>query len=409
MLLAFRSLLIAVVGVALLAAGCGERDLPAGPTEGGVGGVADTQNLASRGAGTPLVFAQTVVADAQVGAAPRVHSATMGYATVEVDVSARDGGLDVTWSGALEHAENVRVRAFVGAGRDAVFDQTFDAATTSAMISGLTNGVGYQVQVDVLGPGGFGLGGGRGYGTPVAGTVSLPRPGQVRGVRVEARSRALLVSWSAPSGSSFNQFRVDAVAQGFDHRRRVYAGEHDDQALVERLRGGVTYAVTVRALHRTGGPDGADSDPLTVMLPGRPPAIASVRLIGLYHKLRGPYGAPHRHAGPYVRGVSAEWTSVPHPWKVRAAIRIDDAPWRVLSPWSAGMPITDGHFYGSFIVWERGTYRASFGVRIYTGRLSYRVQAFLPGPDIEGPWSDAASWDFLRGRPLWCHRQRGCY
>ena len=273
----------AVVLAFVFAAACSEQESPGAPSAPIPEG--------APAAAAPVVHGARPVASAADarGGQPRVHNATMGYATVEVDVSARDGGLDVTWSGVSEHAEQVRVRAFVGAGRDAVHDETVGASATSATISGLTNGVGYQVQVDALGPGGFGLGGGRGAGTPRSGVVSLPRPRQVVGVRVSPVDGGLRVSWDPLGGSSHNQYRVDAVAQGYDHRRRYYVDSGTTQLTADRLRNGLIYAVTVRALHRTGGPDGADSAAVEGTPRGNPMMI---------------WDAPLYPAGPVFHRVS---------------------------------------------------------------------------------------------------------
>ena len=379
----------AIVLAFVFAAACSEQEAPGAPSAPIPEG--------APAAAVPFVHGTQPVASAADarGEQPRVHNATMGYLQIEVDVSARDSGLDVTWSGVSEHAERVRVRVFVGAGRDAVHDETVGASTTSATIPGLTNGVGYQVQVDALGPGGFGLGGGRGAGTPRSGVVSVPRPGQVVGVRVSPVAGGVRVSWSSPGDSSHNQYRIDAVAQGVDHRRRHYVDAGTTQLVVDRLLNGVTYAVTVRALHRTGGPDGPDSVPVSGMPVGHPPKVTGV-------------AAEHIISG-YT--LSVEWQPLAvedfHGWDgekdgplpgYRIQIRDFGSPWHPWWDWDqeAYWRVVTGRKKERYVYPDDSI--LSFRMPCYAGVWTHRaaavrVKALSSVPGIEGPWSDTVYFD----------------
>lgn len=270
-------LLAAVLALALLTLACSSDDSsPAGPSSFPAPGPGD----GATAAGAPLRAAAPGAGENGVAAAfdgPDVRGATMGYATMNVYVTAEDGALTVSWD-AVPEATSYRVRTTVLESGAVVHEvETSRLRVSPLTISPLDNGVDYYVTVTALnGDTGFEVAHGANVAAPVgAAATSTPVPpstpapvpppapggvpGRVTGVKVYQHEGAprLRVVWSAVPGR-VSQYRVDANAPDGTLARRAYTGG-DTSTTLERLVNGVTYSVTVRATN--GGDWGPASWP----------------------------------------------------------------------------------------------------------------------------------------------------
>ena len=131
-----------------------------------------------------------------------------------------------------------------------------DADTTSFTITGLTNGVLYDVVIKAVNtvgspdndPGRY---------TPMAGPPGKPS------VTVQSRVAALYVSWTVDDdgGSNITEYEVQwkSGAQGFDSSRQQ-AGLTGTNTRIENLINGAEYDVRVRAMNSAGWGEWSDSD-----------------------------------------------------------------------------------------------------------------------------------------------------
>ena len=131
-----------------------------------------------------------------------------------------------------------------------------DANTTSFTITGLTNGVSYEVgirAVNTVGGAGYDLG----AVTPMAGPPGKPS------VTVQSRVAALYVSWSLEDdgGSNITEYQVQwkSGAQSFDSSRQQ-AGLTATNTRIENLINGTEYDVRVRARNSAGWGEWSDID-----------------------------------------------------------------------------------------------------------------------------------------------------
>lgn len=278
-------LLAAVLALALLTLACSSDDSsPAGPSSFPAPGPGD----GATAAGAPLRAAAPGAGENGVVAAfdgPDVRGATMGYATMNVYVTAEDGALAVSWD-AVPEATSYRVRTTVldsGAVVPTVLENgavvhEIELMSSWTRISPLNNGVDYYVTVTAIygfyGDTGFEIArgvttaapvGAAGDSTPAPASTPAPVPppapggvpGRVTGVKVYHHDRALRVVWSAVPGR-VSQYRVDANAPDGTLARRAYTSG-DTSTMLWRLVNGVTYDVTVRATN--GGDWGPASWP----------------------------------------------------------------------------------------------------------------------------------------------------
>ena len=123
-----------------------------------------------------------------------------------------------------------------------------DADTTSFTITGLINGVTYQVGIRAVNT----VGGGDddpGSVTPMAEPPGKPS------VTVQSRVAALYVSWTLADdgGSNITEYQVQwkSGAQSFDSSRQQ-AGLTGTNTLIENLINGTEYDVRVRAMNSAG-------------------------------------------------------------------------------------------------------------------------------------------------------------
>ena len=130
-----------------------------------------------------------------------------------------------------------------------------DASTTSFTITGLTNGVSYEVgirAVNTVGRADYDPG----DVTPMAGPPGMPS------VTVQSRVAALYVSWSLEDdgGSNITEYQVQwkSGAQSFDSSRQQ-AGLTGTNTRIENLINGTEYDVQVRAMNSAGWGEWSDS------------------------------------------------------------------------------------------------------------------------------------------------------
>ena len=131
-----------------------------------------------------------------------------------------------------------------------------DANTTSFTITGLTNGVSYEVgirAVNTVGGAGYDLG----AVTPMAGPPGMPS------VTVQSRVAALYVSWTVDDdgGSNITEYEVQwkSGAQSFDSSRQQ-AGSTATNTLIENLINGTEYDVQVRVMNSAGWGEWSEID-----------------------------------------------------------------------------------------------------------------------------------------------------
>ena len=131
-----------------------------------------------------------------------------------------------------------------------------DANTTSFTITGLTNGVSYEVGIRAVNSVG-GAGYDAGSVTPMAGPPGKPS------VTVQSRVAALYVSWTLEDdgGSNITEYQVQwkSGAQTFDSSRQQ-AGLTATNTRIETLINGTEYDVRVRAMNSAGWGEWSDSD-----------------------------------------------------------------------------------------------------------------------------------------------------
>lgn len=185
---------------------------------------------------------------------PDVRGATMGYATLNVYITALDGALAVSWD-VVQETETYRIRVAVLDSGAVVTEKIVAAPTMSTTVGPLANGVDYYITVTAVHSTGFEMAAGVGTAAPVGAaddstpTPTTPAPsgvpGQVTGVSVYPQDGALRVVWSAVAGR-VSQYRADANAPDGTLARRAYTGG-DTSVTLDRLTNGVEYGVTVRA------------------------------------------------------------------------------------------------------------------------------------------------------------------
>ena len=131
-----------------------------------------------------------------------------------------------------------------------------DADTTSFTITGLTNGVSYDVGIRAVNTVG-GPAYDAGSVTPMAGPPGKPS------VTVQSRVAALYVSWTLDDdgGSNITAYQVQwkSGAQSFDSSRQQ-AGTTAMNALIENLINGTEYDVQVRAMNSAGWGEWSEID-----------------------------------------------------------------------------------------------------------------------------------------------------
>ena len=131
-----------------------------------------------------------------------------------------------------------------------------DADTTSFTITGLTNGVSYDVGIRAVNTVG-GPAYGAGTVTPMAGPPGKPS------VTVQSRVAALYVSWTLEDdgGSNITEYQVQwkSGAQSFDSSRQQ-AGLTATNTRIENLINGTEYDVRVRARNSAGWGEWSDID-----------------------------------------------------------------------------------------------------------------------------------------------------
>ena len=267
-------LLAAVLALVLLNS-CSSDDSPAGPSSFPAPGDGAT----AAGAPRQVAAAPGAVENGGVAAfyGPNVRGATMGYATLNVYVTAEDGALAVSWD-AVPEATSYRVRTTVLESGAVVHE--VELMRSQLTISPLNNGVDYYVTVTALyGDTGFEIAAGANTAAPVGAAgdstpapASTPAPvpppapggvpGRVTGVSVYPQDGALRVVWSAVPGR-VSQYRVDANAPDGTLARRAYTSG-DASTTLGRLVNGVDYSVTVRATN------GGDWGPASWPVPGTP-------------------------------------------------------------------------------------------------------------------------------------------
>ena len=131
-----------------------------------------------------------------------------------------------------------------------------DADTTSFTITGLTNGVSYDVGIRAVNTVG-GPAYDAGTVTPMAGPPGKPS------VTVQSRVAALYVSWTLDDdgGSNITEYQVQwkSGAQSFDSSRQM-AGLTGTNTRIETLINGTEYDVRVRAMNSAGWGEWSDID-----------------------------------------------------------------------------------------------------------------------------------------------------
>ena len=131
-----------------------------------------------------------------------------------------------------------------------------DADTTSFTITGLTNGVSYDVGIRAVNTVG-GPAYDAGTVTPMAGPPGKPS------VTVQSRVAALYVSWTLDDdgGSNITEYQVQwkSGAQSFDSSRQM-AGLTGTNTRIENLINGTEYDVRVRAMNSAGWGEWSDID-----------------------------------------------------------------------------------------------------------------------------------------------------
>ena len=167
-----------------------------------------------------------------------------------------NGQVEFTWSTPANNGSAIlRYQYFVQNSADLSFVvanntniPNSDADTTSFTITGLTNGVSYEVGIQAVNTVG-GAGYDPGSVTPMAGPPGKPS------VTVQSRVAALYVSWtvSDDGGSNITEYEVQwkSGAQTFDSSRQQ-AGLTATNTRIETLINGTEYDVRVRAMNSAG-------------------------------------------------------------------------------------------------------------------------------------------------------------
>jgi hypothetical protein len=239
-------------------------DAGGSPRTTSVDGVTTSATVSSLTNGTP--YSVTVTATNAVGtsSASAAVSATPSAATVAPDaptgVSATPGNgqLTVAWSAPANNGGSAITgyTVTVAAGSSSSQVPSVDGVTTSATVSGLTNGTPYTVTVSATNSVGTSPDSASVSATPVAPPVAPDAP---TSVSATAGDGQLTVTWSAPAndgGSAITGYTVTVDAGGNPHVASVDGAT--TSATVSNLTNGTPYTVTVSAANATGtSPDSA--------------------------------------------------------------------------------------------------------------------------------------------------------
>ena len=220
------------------------------------------QVTATNAVGTSTAGVSAAVTPATVPGAPTSVAATPGNAQASVSwkAPASNGGSSIT---------GYKITPYIGANSQG--STTVGASSTSATITGLTNGTSYTFAVAATNAMGTGAAGTSSAVTP---TGPPAAPGNVAAVPGNTQ---LAVSWTAPSngGSAITGYTVTPYI-GTSKGTAVGAGPSATSLTLTGLTNGTTYTVHVTATNALGtGPAGVSAAATPATVPGAPTNVTA--------------------------------------------------------------------------------------------------------------------------------------
>ena len=243
----------------------------AGSTKGtSVAAAASATSVAINGlvSGTPYTF--QVTATSALGTGPAGVSSPLTLPAVPAAPTSvvATGGYQqatVTWTAANDEGSAITgytVTPYQGS--TALTASSVSGSTTSATITGLTDGLSYTFAVVATNAGGAGAAGTSNAVTPAAGAPGPPASASATGGQNQAT-----ISWTAPAsngGSALTGYIVTSVAGSASNA--VAMGASATSVVISGLRGGVAYTFTVQAQNSFGYGAAASSPSVTPTGPG---------------------------------------------------------------------------------------------------------------------------------------------
>ena len=224
--------------------------------------------------------------------------------------------LEVSWIAPSDNGDSIidyNVQYRQGAGSWLNHKLLHISTSTSATITGLTNGLNYTVQVRATNSAGP-----SDWSTSATGTPAAQAPDAPGRLTVNAGDRQLVVSWTAPSdnGDSIIDYSVQyrqGAGSWLNHEGLRISTSTGTSTIIDSLTNGQPYQVRVRAVNSVGP---GSWSPIRIAEPKAEPPFAPTtpRLIAGNAQLRVTWTAPSDNGDPindynvqYRRGNSGRW------------------------------------------------------------------------------------------------------
>ena len=202
-------------------------------------------------------------------------------------------------------------------------------------ITGLTNGLEYNVRVRAANMNGGGV-----WSSEESATPRAPKPGAPTITSLTHGDRSLTVTWEPPSGAVITSYKVQWRTTGgsFTNSNTILDNANARQATIPDLMNGTLYEVQVIA----GSSDSGDSDPSDIMsgtpstTPGAP---ASTSVTPGDGSLTVAWTAPAETGGANITGYRVEWKlSTTQSWAGASSATDNVSPYTI-------MGLTNGNEY----------------------------------------------------------------
>ena len=189
--------------------------------------------------------------------------------------------------------------------------------TTSATLTGLTNGTAYQFRVSAINPAGTGP-----TSDPSATTTPRTTPGAPTGVTGTPADQQVQLSWTAPAsdgGAAISGYQIETSTAGGPWTTAIAnTGTPTTSATLTGLTNGTAYQFRVSAINPAG--TGPTSDPSATTTPRTTPgAPTGVTGTPADQQVQLSWTAPASDGGAAISGYQIETSTAGGPWTVSTA------------------------------------------------------------------------------------------